>query len=408
MKSEQNQQQHAAILSLGSAVPQYRMEQMHLCSWMIESLQASPPLTNWLTRLYERSGIETRYACIPDGLLPAAEARFAPGHPDTPDTAERMAIYERESVGLGTTAARRALEDYRDASLPELADVAASVTHLVVVSCTGFFAPGLDLMIARQLELRPEVERTLVGFMGCAAAFNGLRLANHIVQANPSARVLVVCVEICSIHLQPGQRRVDMVVGSLFSDGAAACLVGMPQPEQRDIFEIANFYTSVKPHTEADMVWQIGNYGFVLNISPQVPAELAQVAPQGVRSVTGSHTLPRFWGIHPGGRGIVDRLAEIFHLSDAQLEPSRAVLRNYGNMSSPTILFVLEALRCSLRRQGIALDTLDNGTDLLDGVIMAFGPGLVTEMAYLFYLPAFPASSLLDAHREGEMHAESY
>jgi predicted naringenin-chalcone synthase len=266
-----------------------------------------------------------------------------------------------------------------------VAEIRDSITHLIVVSCTGFFAPGLDLMIARQLELRPDVERTLVGFMGCAAAFNGLRVAEHIVQANPSARALVVCCEICSIHLQPGQRRVDMVVGSLFADGAAACIVGMPQPDQHDIFEIRQFYTNVKPDTETDMVWQIGNQGFVLHISPQVPDELGQVAPQAIRQLFSCQEQISFWGVHPGGRGIIDRLGEIFQLTPTQLEASRTVLREYGNMSSPTVLFVLHELREQLRQQTTTHTTTEH--PFIDGVVMAFGPGLVSEMARLAYLP---------------------
>ncbi len=372
-----------SILALGTAVPAYFVEQAPLYHWMVEAVGAGPTLTRWLHRLYHNSGIESRYACIPDSLHPPGESRFAPSRPldEIYTTAERMAIYERESVTLGTAAAQQALQDYADEAGQALtvAEVATSITHLIVVSCTGFFAPGLDLMIARQLHLRPTVERTLVGFMGCAAAFNALRLARQIVQAHPVARVLIVCVELCSLHIQPGQERENLISASLFADGAAACIVGLPATADMDRFAIQGFHTMIKPDSESDMVWRIGNHGFTLRLSPRVPDRLGEVAPQSLRALVGDNERLRFWAIHPGGRGIIDRLAEIFQLDLQQQEASRAVLRHYGNMSSPTILFVLHALRRHLR---------DALTPTTEGVAMAFGPGLVIEMAHLVYIPA--------------------
>lgn len=199
----------AAILSLGTAVPEHFVEQESLSDWMIEAVGATPALARWMKRLYAGSGIETRYSCLPDASYPPTQSRFAPDRPlaEVPTTIERMEIYEQVSVAIGSAAARRALQDFAETHTQDVRAATESVTHLIVVSCTGFFAPGLDLMIARQLGLRPTVERTLVGFMGCAAAFNALRLANHIVQGQTDARVLVVCVELCSLHIQPGQKR---------------------------------------------------------------------------------------------------------------------------------------------------------------------------------------------------------
>lgn len=372
-----------SILALGTAVPAYFVEQACLYHWMLEAVRAGPTLARWLHRLYHSSGIESRYACVPDALYPPGESRFAPGRPlaEIYTTAERMAIYERESVTLGTAAAQQALRDYADDTGYAVAatEVASSITHLIVVSCTGFFAPGLDLMIARQLALRPTVERTLVGFMGCAAAFNALRLATQIVQAQPAARVLIVCVELCSLHIQPGQERENLISASLFADGAAACIVGMPAVRHRDRFDIQGFHTMIKPDSESDMVWRIGNHGFTLRLSPQVPDRLGEVAPQSLRALLGAYERLGFWAIHPGGRGIVDRLAQIFQLAPEQQAASRAVLRRYGNMSSPTILFVLHELRQRLR---------DAHAHPTEGVAMAFGPGLVIEMAHLVYTPA--------------------
>jgi predicted naringenin-chalcone synthase len=374
---------HAAIFSIGTAVPAYQIDQAFVGNWVAESFADNPSLARWVRRLYGKLGIETRYTCLPDRDYAPSESRFAPGrgqaHAAT--TAERMAIYERESVIIGTQAAQRALEACCGPHTGDLEDVTNSITHLITVSCTGFFAPGLDQMLARQLGLKPTVERLVVGFMGCAAAFNALRLAEQIVRGQPSARVLIVCVELCTIHIQPSPKPVDIVGGALFADGAGACIVGMPAPEQRDVFAINGFHTELTPETESFMVWHIGDFGYTLHLSTDIPANLAVVAPLGMQTLLGSQ-LPQlaFWGIHPGGRAIVDRLAEVFELTDAQVEVSRAVLRNYGNVSSPTIFFVLQGHQECLRQR--------RATVPLDGVAMAFGPGLVTEMAHLSYLPA--------------------
>jgi predicted naringenin-chalcone synthase len=248
-----------------------------------------------LKHLYANSGIETRYACVPDFLQLPTCSRLAPGQTPTEalTTAERMLIYEREAITLGAAAARRALTAFCQTSSNDLGAVTGSVTHLIGVSCTGFFAPGLDIAIVRALNLSPIVERTFIGFMGCAAAFNGLRTAWQIVSSQPSARVLVVCVELCSIHIQPGSKRENLISACLFADGASACLVGQPQG-QGDLFEIGGFYTALKPETEAEMVWQIGNHGFVLQLSPRIPEHLAEAAPAALKELLGSYTRPHF------------------------------------------------------------------------------------------------------------------
>jgi predicted naringenin-chalcone synthase len=372
----------AAILGLGTAVPRYRVEQAAVGAWMAESLGARPGLTRWIERLYERSGIRSRYTCLPDVLGPPGDSRLAPGTPRAAalSTSERMDVYAREAVDLGTAAAERALKDVAGAAGQLPADVAAAVTHLVVVSCTGFFAPGPDLLIARRLGLAPTVERTVVGFMGCAAAFNGLRLARHIVRAESSARVLVVCVELCSLHLQPGAEPVQLVVASLFGDGAAAALVGAPSPgDDGDALLIANTATRVTPDTLGDMVWRIGDTGFILGISPDIPGYIGAAAPAMLRGLVGEAPVG-FWALHPGGRAIIDRLGQVFGLTAEDLAPSRDVLSDFGNMSSGTILFVLEEIRRRLRAAP--------PPGPLRGVAMGFGPGLVTEMALLVYQPA--------------------
>ncbi len=186
-----------------------------------------------------------------------------------------MQIYEREATPLGTAAARQALEQYARQRGQDLEQVAATVTHLLAVSCTGLFAPGLDFTLAKELQLPATVRRTLIGFMGCAAAFNGLRLASEIVRGQPEARVLVVSVELSSLHSQPIDNN-DLLVGaSIFSDGASACLVGRPSPGDSDYFRLEDFYTAIHPDTEQEMAWNIRDHGFALRLSPRVPSTWA-------------------------------------------------------------------------------------------------------------------------------------
>ena len=384
-----------AVLSLGTAIPQYRATQTAVAEWLAASFETQPALGRWLKRVFANAGVETRYACVPDFLQPPTHSRLAPGRSpaEALTTAERMAIYEREAVALGAVAGRRALATFCNTSNSDLAAVTGSITHLVVVSCTGFFAPGLDIALIRELNLAPTVKRTLVGFMGCAAAFNGLRTAWQIVRGEPSARVLVVCVELCSIHIQPNPDRENLIAASLFADGASACLVGRPQG-QGDIFEIGEFYTTLKPETESEMVWQIGNHGFILRLSPKIPEHLAEAAPVALKNLLGSTARPHFWAIHPGGKAILDGLSAIFKLEPEHLAASRSVLRCYGNLSSATIFFVLDELSHRLRQEG-------SGGKKVKGVAMAFGPGLTIEMARLSYVP--PGVGVIDQEKAVEM-----
>lgn len=364
-----------AILALGTAVPRHRVEQAHLCEWLAEALRDQPALARWLRGLYRYSGIESRYSVLPDAEMSPAESRFVPTRPphEAPTTAERMAVYEREAPPLAAEAARRALAEPG-------AGAASDITHLIVVSCTGFFAPGLDLRLVELLGLRPEVKRTLVGFQGCSAAFNGLRLAADIVRAEPDARALVVCAELCSLHAQPSLDRVNLTVTSLFADGAAACVVGADPAGLAERFELGGFLTALAPEAADAMSWRIGDHGFHMTLSPQVPRLVGQLAPGAVDDLLGGRGRPRRWAIHPGGPSIVDQAAAALGLSDEQAEPSRSVLRRHGNMSSPTVLFVLDEQRRRMRAEGLAARE--------DVVAMAFGPGLVAELARLTYVPA--------------------
>jgi predicted naringenin-chalcone synthase len=365
-----------SILALGTAVPPTRHEQGAIGAWMRAALAHDPALARWLGLLYARSGIAYRHTCLPDLLAPATEAHFAPSRgPDgAPSTATRMRLYCQHAPELALQAARPIIE-----LLDEEADGRHAITHLIAISCTGLYAPGLDLDLALRLHLRPDLRRTMIGFMGCAAGITGLRLAAEIVQGNPEALVLVVATELCTLHLQPTEDREALLSAALFGDGAGAALVGIPRcrmNKMNGLFQLDGFHAAVTPDTASEMVWTVGEHGFVLRLSPRVPAHLAATAPSLIASLLGAQR-PAFWAVHPGGKGILDRLAQTFALSPHDLTASRWVLRERGNLSSATIFHVLARLaeERALRREAAT-----------PGVAAAFGPGLVTELAALTWL----------------------
>ena len=305
-------------------------------------------------RMAERCQIEHRYSCLrpsrsPEKIDEEGFYRFG----SFPGTAERMARYEREALPL----ACRAVADLGVGR--ELSEI----THLIVVSCTGFTAPGLDLQLATQLGLAPSVERTIVGFMGCSAALPALKLARHIVRSDPDARVLVVALELCTLHFEESDALDQILSFLLFSDGCAAALV-TAEPEG---IEIGGFGTTVLPETEDHLTWRIGDLGFHMHLSGQVPAAIMRRLP-GALPVLLDERRPdeiALWAVHPGGRTILDAVERGLEIPPGSLPHSRRVLREYGNISSVSVLFVLREM----------IDDLAAGR----GSALAFGPGLAVE-----------------------------
>ncbi len=332
-----------------------------------------------LHRIYGHSGIERRHSVLEDFVgsadaAPSAAGAWtlapvqrgggffvddAGGFRD-PGTAERNERYRQEAGPLFAAAARRAL-DGADGFGPQ------DVTHLVTVSCTGFYAPGPDLDVVQALGLSPGTERYHLGFMGCYAAFPALRMARAFCLADPDAVVLVASVELCTLHLQPS-RDVDAVVAaSVFADGAAAAVVSARTPGGPAL-RLDAFVDDVAPEGASDMAWTIGDHGFEMVLSSYVPSIVGEKASGALRPLlerSGTDLADvRRWAVHPGGRAILDKLASGLELEPGALASSRRVLAEYGNMSSATILFVLADL---LREPAPADEPI---------VAMAFGPGL--------------------------------
>ncbi|WP_294321765.1 type III polyketide synthase [uncultured Sphingomonas sp.] len=307
-------------------------------------------------RMVERAGIEHRWSVLPvgyDGGSPVSPGGF---YADAmPGTAARMTIYADAAPTLAI------------AAIDALADRVAldGITHLVVASCTGFVAPGIDQIIAARIGLSPKVERLLVGFMGCYAAVAALRSARHIVRSQPEARVLVVTVELSTLHLQPATTLEPLLAMLQFGDGAAAALV----TTEATGFAIEAPFAATLPDSAALIRWDITDAGFAMHLSGEVPGRIARALtdPDFASAATGGRSLSEVdgWAVHAGGRSILDAVERSLSLSPDALAASRGVLAANGNMSSATLMFVLAAM-------------LD-GPSVSNGIALAFGPGLAAE-----------------------------
>jgi predicted naringenin-chalcone synthase len=303
-------------------------------------------------RMAGRAGITHRYSVLrEDGMVEADEARegfYRRGA--YPGTAVRMRAYAAHAPDL----AMRAVE--------ALGRPVQDVTHLVLASCTGFVAPGLDQILAQKLGLRPDLQRLLVGFMGCSAAVPALRAAQAIVLADPAARVLVVNVELCTLHLQETTSVEMALLFLLFGDGASAALV-TAEPEG---LCLGDFASALIPGTEDYITWQIGDEGFLMHLSGLVPVAVLRTLRDSPQAVLRGTQKVDLWAVHGGGRTVLDAVQAGLGLPEAALAPSRAVLAAQGNMSSATVMFVLA---------GMLRDAVPGQL----GLAMAFGPGMVAE-----------------------------
>jgi predicted naringenin-chalcone synthase len=323
--------------------------------------------------LYQKSGIDQRYSVI-DSFDQGLPGDFFPSGKDGRQrelsTAERNAIYTREVHRLSVDLARQAI-----ANCPAI--VAQDITHVVTVSCTGFCNPGPDFHIVNELGLSPATQRYHLGFMGCYAAFPGLRMAKQFCEAHPAAVVLVMCLELCSLHLQLGGTEDTMLANSLFADGAAVAIVSARHPlDNQNCFRLDTFHSSLITSGKGDMTWTIGDRGFDIALSSYVPKIIGANIRSAVLPLLAARNVTLadidIWAVHPGGKAIVDKIVESLALNENQVAAARKVLHELGNMSSATILFVLQEI---LRRP--------DAPSQEDVCAMAFGPGLTVEMGLL-------------------------
>ncbi|MCA8916707.1 MAG: type III polyketide synthase [Planctomycetes bacterium] len=300
-------------------------------------------------RLADKAQIERRYTIFEPAPEPE---RLDSGdfyvRGSFPPTSARMALFDEHALPLALEACREALAGSRG----------GDITHLIVTTCTGLSTPGLDLQLQQALGLRSSLERTVIGFMGCYAAINGLKAASHIVRSEPRAKVLLVNLELCTLHLQEDVDLEGLLGFMQFADGCAASVISA----ESEGLQLKRFHCDVLPEAAELITWQVGDRGFAMELSPSLPKVLGDNIADLMNWVDAPISL---WAVHPGGRAILDAIQAGLSLPEDALAVSRAVLRDYGNMSSATVMFVLKAM----------LESAAPGA----GLAMAFGPGLTLE-----------------------------
>ncbi len=358
-----------AILGLGTALPPHAIAQGDAAELARAFCCQNDKRLRLLPALYRRTGVRRRSSVLLE------ESNGHRGHPFYrpstgssdygPTTRERMERYARAAPTLATRDARRALKEsgYRPGEM----------THLITVSCSGFSAPGVDVKLIKALGLRPIVERTHIGFMGCHGAINGLRVARALTGADPAARVLLCAVELCSLHMCYGWDPDRVVANALFADGAAAVVATSSLGGARNVWNVKATGSCIIPDSNNAMSWAIGDHGFEMSLSPRVPDLITEHLRPWIEQWLARYGLclrsVGSWAIHPGGPRIVSAVEKALELAPDDTTVSRDVLAECGNMSSPTVLFILERLR--------------NRDAPRPCIALAFGPGLVVEAVLL-------------------------
>jgi predicted naringenin-chalcone synthase len=355
------------ITSIGTAVPSNRFSQSVLSDFMIKAMQLDYASSRKLSTIFRSSGISFRHSVLSD-YGKREDFTFYSNSGDFepfPSTKQRIEEYRKHALALSKNAILDCTSKRKDFTFE-------SITHLIIVSCTGMYAPGLDIDIVRELGLSSNVQRTAINFMGCYAAFNALKNGDAFCKSNPQAKVLIVCTEMCSLHFQKEGTEDNLLSNGLFADGAAALLLEANPAKGFNLSPIA-FHNGLTFTHEQHMAWDVGNFGFEMKLSSYVP----DVIQGGIRKLT-SEMLEKinrkindikYFAIHPGGKKILEVIEKELGITKKQNQPAYHVLSNFGNMSSPTVLFVLNEI---FKNLGEA----DHHSNILS---FAFGPGLTME-----------------------------
>jgi len=365
----------SCISAIGISNPQYQISQTAICRFMERAFGLSDNDALRLKKIYEHSGITARYSAIPDfGFDCYCENEFFPANQTLepfPDTKKRMSFYRQHALGIAAQAAQNCLAGF-DAAFT------GKISHLITVSCTGMYAPGIDIDLIEKLGLNRNTERTCINFMGCYGSVNALKAADHICRANPEAKVLIVSVELCTLHFQKENTIENWIANSLFSDGAAAALI--ENTDKRSITKpyliLKDFYAEYIYEARNEMNWLIGNMGFEMKLTSQVSKQIQKsikpVAEKALQKAGLSLDEIDLFAIHPGGKKILSAAEEGLNICAGKNSIAHQVLEQYGNMSSATILFVLQKIlaeKAGQQEQNI--------------LSFAFGPGLTVESMVL-------------------------
>ncbi len=355
------------ITSIGTAVPIYEITREQSANFVSGVLELSEIAHRKLKILYRASGIEKRYSVLEDSIKTSDFQFFRKNN--FPTTAQRMALYEQEALPLALDAIA---DCFRNQSLDK-----QEITHLITVSCTGMYAPGLDIEIIEKLNLPSNTKRTCINFMGCYGAFNALKVADAFCRAEKNAKVLIIHVELCTIHLQNSTLPDHLLSNAIFADGASVALI---ESENRpNSLEINGFYCGLASEGKQDMAWMIRDFGFDMRLSAYVPSILEKNIKNLVedlcRNLDIELTEIRHFATHPGGKKILESIERALDLPASCHESAYEILKNYGNMSSVTVWFVLSQMMQKYQANQHKNKVL----------AMAFGPGLTIESAVLGY-----------------------
>ena len=357
------------IISIATEVPEFMHTQQHLLEFMEGAYSADEKQSRILSYLYRHSGIETRYSVIPDYTLPMSDWQFYPHSRDLepfPGLEYRMEWYKKHALPLSLRAAQKCMNGAINKD---------QVTHLITVSCTGMSAPGLELELMEALDLRADTSRTAINFMGCYAAIHALKMANDIVKAQSDSMVLIVCTELCTLHFQKTFTNDSITAPLLFADGCAAALITADN-NAREGLRLDSFYSEILKEAKDSMSWNLSSTGFVMTLSADVPelfrADIRPLKERAIAKAGLDAEAIKYYAIHPGGTRVLEAVGKGLAIDAQDMAASYEILRNYGNMSSATILFVLKKLWDAHKAE--------IGEHIFSA---AFGPGLTMESLIL-------------------------
>jgi predicted naringenin-chalcone synthase len=351
------------IISIGTAVPTYCHQQTDILQFMQTVYASTETDKRKLRFLYQQSGIKQRYSVIADYSRPTEDWKFYPQTENLepfPSLEQRMMVFNKQAPLLSVDAIRDCLNHVHDPK---------KITHLITVSCTGMSAPGLDLQVLELMDLEKNIFRTSVNFMGCYAAIHALKIADAICKADHSAKVLIVCTELCTLHFQREATADNITSSLLFGDGSAAILITGDKNENEGL-HIDSFYSEVIPKGKRDMAWELSSNGFLMTLSGYVPdlieEDFEKIVDRALEKEIISKDDVSHWCIHPGGKRILEAIHKSLEFTNGQLSASYKVLSEFGNLSSASILFVLKEM-------------LNEKKEIKKLFGAAFGPGLTVE-----------------------------
>jgi alpha-pyrone synthase len=355
----------AYLIDISTAVPEYEVSKEELVKFYTTSLKSAgtSSVNQKIAFLNERTTIQKRYSCIPDFKMLDFELFVDQNF--TQSVEQRTEIYKQEIIPLAIQTI--------DKLLAKTNIKPKEITHLITVSCTGIFAPGLEFLIAEYYGIQ-KAERLALNFLGCYAALKALKQAKYIADANSDSCILIVCAELCSLHFEPSCTNEAILANLLFADGAAATLVcgsSSKYANSKGALKIDEIGASYINNSLDLMTWNISSQAFKMYLHKNIVSSIKDNICSAVADFI-EGTRPDYWAIHPGGVSIVQAVKYSLDLSDKEVEDSLNTLKDYGNMSSPTILFVLKRIIDKLKT--------NEHSDTKKIFSCAFGPGLSIEM----------------------------